>query len=122
VRDRLGSIGGDWSVRFSSAAEKPDSPSADIFHTDLFQARKLLIEIKSASKIKRLLADPFGFYLITIVRHPLEFPIARCVITRISAIPIFGIVGIKLVCVIIQISLCWFGHIFHLPSFVPLET
>jgi hypothetical protein len=31
VRDRLGLIGGDWSVRFSSAAEKPDSPSAGGF-------------------------------------------------------------------------------------------
>ena len=42
MRDRLGSLQGDWSVRFLSAAEKPDSPSAGGF-ISLYDCREVIL-------------------------------------------------------------------------------
>jgi hypothetical protein len=72
--------------------------------------------MKLASKQKCSLANLF--YWLIVVWHPLEFSIRWSIIIRIPAIPVFRIIFIELIRVIVQISLCWFGHSYISPRFL----
>jgi len=57
---------------------------------------------KIGQRILRPLADLSS---IAVIRHPLEFAVARRIVALISAVPVFVVIGIKLVRMIVQISL-----------------